>query len=231
MGIAAALAEVREQLRVAALAGGRDPADITLIAVSKTQPVAALLEAYDAGARDFGENTAQELADKAVVFAERGLAVRWHFIGRLQRNKVNLVVRHAHIIHTVDRPPLAEALSARAPEAGLDVLVQVNIGAEPQKGGVAPDTALPFALSVTSLPRLRLRGLMAVPPADVAAGEYFAALADLSRNLQKSSQAGDATALSMGMSHDFAEAVRHGATMVRVGTAIFGARTRLKENK
>lgn len=237
MSIAAGVAQVREHMARAAAAAGRDVAGITLIAVSKTQPLDAVLAAYDAGVRDFGENTAQELDRKATALSARGLAVRWHFVGRLQRNKVKTVLQHAAIVHTVDSDGLAAALVARVGGAGegpvvvgAEVLVQVNIGREPQKGGVDPDAAVGLAQRVALQPGLRLRGLMAVPPADVPPRPYFQALANLSEALRATPEGADAAALSMGMSHDFVEAIACGATMVRVGTAIFGARARREEN-
>jgi pyridoxal phosphate enzyme (YggS family) len=226
MSLAARLRAVQEDLARAAREAGRDPTTVALVAVSKYHPAVAVCEAYDAGVRDFGENLAQELHEKARQVARSGRTPRWHFIGRLQRNKVKTVLEHAHLVHTVDRWELAEALSRRAGVGQpLGVLVQVNIGEEPQKGGVAPAEAVAFARRVGTLPGLALRGLMAVPPADTNARPHFEAVAALSRALRATPEGAQATELSMGMSHDFREAVHCGATMVRVGTAIFGVRS------
>ncbi len=224
MSVAADLAAVRRRIEQAAREAGRDPAAVRLIAVSKEQPIERVFEAADAGVEDFGENTAQGLLEKAEAFARAGRKARWHFIGRLQRNKVNLALRYASVVHSIDRAELAEALSKRAPTAGLDVLVQVNIGREAQKGGVAPEQAVELARGVARLPGLRLVGLMGIPPADVDPAPFFAELADLSRALVATPEGAAARELSMGMTQDFEVAVRAGATMVRVGTAIFGAR-------
>ena len=227
MSVAEGLAAVREQVRAAAVAAGRDPAEVTLVAVSKLQPLAALMEAYDAGMRDFGESTAQELDAKAEAMAKSGRTPRWHFIGKLQRNKVNVVLRHAGLVQTVDRAELAEALERRTPAgARTDVLVQVNIGAEPQKGGVPPEDALTFARAVAVRPALRLRGLMAIPPANVDPVPHFTRLRELWLELRAEDRTGELVALSMGMSQDFVQAIHCGATMVRVGSAIFGERPR-----
>ncbi|HET6344189.1 MAG TPA: YggS family pyridoxal phosphate-dependent enzyme [Myxococcota bacterium] len=230
MSLAVRLMAVRDDLARAAREAGRDPGTVSLIAVSKYHPAEAVCEAYDAGVRDFGENLPQELQQKAQQVAQTGRTPRWHFIGRLQRNKVKTVLEHAHLVHTVDRWELAQALTRRVGEGEpRGVLVQVNIGEEPQKGGVAPGEALAFARRVAVLPGLSLRGLMTVPPAGVDARPHFEALAALSRALRATPEGAAATELSMGMSHDFREAVHCGATMVRVGTAIFGTRSRPEE--
>lgn len=220
--IPARLAEVSARVAAAALAAGRDPADVKLIAVSKTRPPDALRVALAAGQRLFGENYAQELRDKA---DQLGPGPEWHFIGALQKNKVKYVVGRATLIHDVDDLGLAEEINRRADGRPVGVLIGVNLGGEAQKSGVAPALVLDFARSILTLPNLRLRGLMSIPPPTVepeAAAPYFAELAELAA-------AGRAAGLplaelSMGMSHDFEVAIRHGATYVRVGTAIFGER-------
>lgn len=224
MNVAERLAEVRRRIAMSAEGVGRAVHEIKLIAVSKEQPLDRAFAAFDLGVEDFGENTAQGLLEKAEAFERTGRRARWHFIGRLQRNKVNQVLRHAGMVHSVDRPELAEALSRRAPAGKLPVLVQVNIGREPQKGGVGPDTAVGFACEVARLPGLQLAGLMGIPPLDTDPAPYFALLADLSWRLRETAGGAGATELSMGMTQDFEVAIRHGATMVRVGTAIFGER-------
>jgi pyridoxal phosphate enzyme (YggS family) len=224
MSVTDNLAAVRRRLEQAARAASRDPATVRLIAVSKEQPIDRVFAAHDLGVEDFGENTAHGLEEKAEAFAGAGRKARWHFIGRLQRNKVNPVLRHARIVHSVDREELAQALAKRAPKEGLDVLVQVNIGREQQKGGVAPGEVVSFARGVARLEGLRLVGLMGIPPAGVDPTPFFEELAALSRALCATPEGGAARELSMGMTQDFEVAVRCGATMVRVGTAIFGER-------
>jgi pyridoxal phosphate enzyme (YggS family) len=162
--------------------------------------------------------------EKADAFARAGREARFHFIGRLQRNKVNQVLRYASMVHSLDRLELAEAVSKRVGDVRLPVLIQVNIGREPQKGGVDPEAAVELALRVASLPGLELAGLMGIPPADVDPSPFFRELAGLSRTLVATPEGAHAGELSMGMTQDFEVAIRHGATLVRVGTAIFGGR-------
>lgn len=222
-GLARRLAEVRGRIAEAAHAVGRDPAEITLIAVSKFHPYEAVLEAHAEGVVDFGENLVQELAAKAEAVAKAGANVRWHFVGRLQRNKVNLLLRQPiHRVHSLDREELIGALASRAPAAGLDVLLQVNVGREPQKGGVEPEQALALARRVAAAPGLRLRGLMTIPPVEGAPRRHFEALRALGAEVR--AELPGAVELSMGMTSDFAEAIACGATHVRIGTAIFGER-------
>lgn len=221
------LAQVRDRITRAAVAVGRDPAEITLVAVSKTKPASAIREAYALGHRDFGENYAQELAQKADELADL-VELRWHFIGHLQTNKAKLVARHAHVVHTVDGAALARELGKRAAKgmAGLQdhlpVLVEVNVGGEPQKHGASPAELGEVLAAVDAEATLRLRGLMTMPPHDLeGARRAFEALVSL-RNLH----GGRARLpeLSMGMSDDLEVAIACGATIVRVGTAIFGPR-------
>lgn len=225
MSIAENLAAIRERIDAAARRAGRDPAEVTLMGVSKRQPDASVLEAYEAGLRDFGENTVQELARKAELFAERGLAPRWHFIGHLQRNKINKLLEHpVHRIHSVDSPKLAHALAKRAPEDGLDVLVELNVGKEPQKGGVMPDDLADLLDALASEDALRMRGLMAIPPAEEDPRPYFETLRRVFDESRSHLAMAAASELSMGMSSDFETAIECGSTIVRVGTAIFGPR-------
>lgn len=222
MTIAENLASVRAQLETAARAAGRDPASVTLIAVSKFRPVDDLVAAHAAGQRDFGENYAQELRDKADAL---GPAYNWHFIGSLQRNKVKYVVGRATLVHDVDSVSLAEEIGKRSGDRPTGVLLGVNIGREPQKSGVMPQDALEMARVFAGLPGVALRGLMCLPPAvedPEAVAPFFDELADLAARGRADGLPLDV--LSMGMSHDFPVAIRHGATHVRVGTAIFGAR-------
>lgn len=223
MTVAERLSQVRAQVAAAAERAGRRAESVRIVGVSKRQPLPKLLEAYDAGLRDFGENVAQELEGKAEALSGRLDDLRWHFIGRLQRNKINKVMTHVAAVHSVDSLKLAEALAARAGSA-FDVYLQVNIGEEPQKGGVRPGEVLELGRRVAGLPPLRLRGLMTLPPAGVDPAPFFAQMQSLSRQLTACGETRTAQGLSMGMTHDFETAIAYGATVVRVGTAVFGPR-------
>ncbi len=222
--IAAALAEVRARIDRAATAAGRDPASVRLVAVSKTKPAAAVREAYAAGQRAFGENYAQELDQKARELADLP-DIEWHFIGHLQTNKAKLVARAAHVVHTVDSAVLARELGKRLRAVGrtMPVLVEVNVAGEAQKHGASPTELAEVLAAVKAEPELVLRGLMTLPPVDdlAAARAVFETLVTL-RNLHGG--ASMLPELSMGMTSDLEIAVACGATLVRVGTAIFGAR-------
>jgi hypothetical protein len=224
MSIAENLEAVRNRIRNAALAAGRDPASVRLVAISKTKPVEDLQEAFAAGQRDFGENYAQELRDKA---DRLGTGWTWHFVGSLQRNKVKYVVGRASLVHDVDDIGLAEEIGKRSGDRPTAILLGVNIGREPQKSGVLPDDALATAERIMEIPGVKLRGLMCIPPAaedPEAARPHFEALAALAAEGRKRGLPLDE--LSMGMSGDYEVAIRCGATLVRVGSAIFGARAR-----
>lgn len=200
----------------------KDSQQLALIAVSKTKPVSAVLAAYQAGQRLFGENYPQELADKAQQLSDYH-DISWHFIGPLQSNKTKLVAEHAHWVHSVDRLKIAQRLAAQRPaELGkLKVLLQINISNESSKAGISPADLPELAAAVAQLPQLELKGLMAIPaPGDSETA--FAAMQQLSLQLQQ--QYPQATELSMGMSDDWPLALTYGATMIRLGTAIFGAR-------
>jgi pyridoxal phosphate enzyme (YggS family) len=221
------LQAVKSRIAAACAAAGRDPRDIVLVAVSKTFPPAAVRAAHAAGQRDFGENHAQEAAAKVDALAD--LALVWHFIGPLQSNKTRPVAERFAWVHSIDRPKIAERLSAQRPEAlpPLQVCIQVNVSGEATKSGVAPEEAPALARAVAGLPRLRLRGLMAIPePTDDPALQRrrFENLRTLKERLVAAGLPLDT--LSMGMSDDLEAAVAAGATMLRVGTAIFGARPR-----
>lgn len=220
--IAENIANVRERIARAAVSAGRDPAEVTLIAVSKTRPASAIRDAWAAGQRDFGENYLQEALDKIEALAE--LPIVWHFIGPIQSNKTRPIAEHFAWVHSVDRLKIAQRLSEqRPPELGpLNICLQVNISREPSKSGVLPEDVGELAAAVAALPRLRLRGLMAIPaPADDSDARRRP-LGELRECLQGLSMPLDT--LSMGMSDDLGEAVQEGATMVRVGTALFGQR-------
>ncbi|QRN94297.1 YggS family pyridoxal phosphate-dependent enzyme [Archangium violaceum] len=217
--VAERLGEIQARVAAACARSGRAPGSVTLVAVSKLKPAALIREAYAAGQRDFGENYAQELRDKAAELAElEGL--RWHAIGPLQTNKVKYVAKAAHSFHALDRLEVAQELSRRRQDAPIPCYVEVNVGGEASKSGLAPEALGPFLESARALPGLRLEGLMSLPPptedSQVARG-YFRTLRELAR------QHG-LTGLSMGTTHDFELAIEEGATLVRVGTAIFGER-------
>ncbi len=202
----------------------RDAAEVTIVAVSKTHPADAVREAAAAGATDFGENYAQELAAKRGEL--ESLAVRWHYIGRLQRNKAKLVAGYVALVHAVDTVELAEELAKRAAGVVQPVLVAVNVAGEATKGGITADTALALARAIESVAGMRLDGLMTMPPPSEdpeASRPVFESLRALRDRLQD--QLGCALpVLSMGMSGDFEVAIACGATHVRIGTAIFGSR-------
>lgn len=225
-GVAENLAAVRAQIAQAARRAGRDPASVQLVAVSKVQPVEALRAALAAGQRALGENYAQELRDKAEALAGHDPSPEWHFLGALQTNKVKVVVGRALLVHTCDRPSLAQELSRRAAAQGLvqRVLVEVNVGREAQKAGVLPEAAEAFVRALGQLPGLSCEGLMCIPPAQGDPRPHFRALRLLRDQLLRDGHPGPLAELSMGMSADFEVAVEEGATLVRVGTAVFGAR-------
>jgi hypothetical protein len=223
--IAENLEGVRGRIAAAAKAANRSTTDIALLAVSKTKPEALLREAYGAGQRAFGENYVQEGVDKITALAD--LAIEWHFIGPLQSNKTKAVAEHFAWVHGIDRFKIAQRLSDQRPThlPPLQVCLQVNVSGEATKSGVAPQDVSALATQIQTLPNLRLRGLMAIPaPApDLAAQRApFALLRQLREELNGMGFALDT--LSMGMSSDLEAAIYEGATMVRVGTDIFGAR-------
>lgn len=225
MSIERRLSQVRARLSVAEESAGRVAGSVLLVAVSKFHSASAIREAYAAGQRHFGENYPQELARKAEELSDLP-DITWHMIGNIQSNKAKLVAQHAHWIHTVDGPVIARELGKRAAQLGktLPVLVEVNVGGEQQKHGCLPDALDTALAAIGAEPALQARGLMTVPPhTDDPAGAvpFFAAL----RRLRDGhGGAGTLPELSMGMSHDLEGAVAEGATLVRVGTAIFGER-------
>jgi len=223
--IAANLQAVRARMARAAQAAHRAPGEILLLAVSKTIPAERIAEAHAAGQRAFGENHVQEAVEKITVLAT--LPLDWHFIGPIQSNKTRLIAEHFSWAHSVEREKIAERLNAARPEgmAPLNVCIQVNVSGEATKSGVAPGEEAKLAEAIARLPRLRLRGLMAIPEptADVTLQRRrFALLRELKDGLRARGHALDT--LSMGMSDDFEAAILEGATIVRIGTAIFGKR-------
>jgi PLP dependent protein len=212
-------AALQVEVAEACLRAGRPPASVEVLAVSKLQPVDKLRAAYFVGVRAFGENYAQELRDKAAALADCP-GIRWHAIGTLQTNKAKYVARSAHVFHALDRAALAEELAQRRTGAPLDVYLEVNLGGEETKSGLAPEGIAPLLDTVRALPQLKAVGLMCLPPfggAPEASRPYF-------RTLRTLAEAHRLPGLSMGTSHDFQVAVEEGATVVRVGTALFGAR-------
>ena len=219
------LQHVRARIATACAAAGRNVEDVTLLAVSKTWGADAVRAAWEAGQTAFGENYVQEAVAK--ISALRDLPLQWHCIGPLQSNKTRVVAEHFDWVHTVDRLKIAERLSEQRPEAlaPLNVCIQVNIDGGPSKSGVAPAEAPALAQAVAQLPRLRLRGLMTIPDITsdlIAARAIHSRARALFDQLNHEGLALDT--LSMGMSADLEPAIAAGATMVRVGSAIFGAR-------
>lgn len=220
MSLRERLEEVRARIASAAARAKRDPDAITLVAVSKTKPASDVAEAYAAGQRVFGENYAQELLEKRDAL--RHLPdLEWHFVGRLQSNKAKLVARAARMIHAVDSDKLARELGKRA-ESPLDVLIEVNVGGEASKGGVSPAMLPSLIATIAAIENLRLRGLMSIPPPSDEPRKFHRMLREL-----RDANGGPTRlpVLSMGMTDDLEVAIEEGATMVRVGTAIFGSRS------
>jgi hypothetical protein len=218
--------QVRERIKRAAEACGRNVDSVTLLAVCKSQPAEIVRSAALAGLTQFGESYLQEALGKIAALAE--LSLTWHFVGRIQANKTRDIAEHFSWVHGVDRLRIAERLAAQRPyhAPALNVCLQVKLGAEESKGGVAPAALPSLVAQVAQLPRLKLRGLMCVPPpaTDTAAQRLpFAELAALLRQLNADGAKLDT--LSMGMSADFEAAICEGATIVRIGTALFGARS------
>ena len=224
--IADNIAQVSSRIHAAALAAKRDADSVQLLAVSKTKPAEALREAYAAGLRDFGENYLQEALSKQLELAD--LPLIWHFIGPIQSNKTRAIAEHFAWVHSVDRLKIAQRLSEQRPAdlPPLNICIQVNVSGEASKSGCTPEDLPALAKAISELPRITLRGLMAIPePTEdrTAQDAAFAAVRDLNKSLQDSLGLPLDT-LSMGMSHDLESAVTMGATWVRIGTALFGAR-------
>lgn len=221
------LEQVRENIRKACEKSGRDVNEVTLIAVSKTKPIPMLQEAYDAGSRDFGENKVQEIMDKYPVLPED---IRWHMIGHLQRNKVKYIVDKVSLIHSVDSLRLAEEISSQAEkkQVEVDILVEVNIAQEESKFGTSRDEAIILVKEISKLPHIHVKGLMTIAPFVENPEDnrkYFKQIKELSVDImQKNIDNVSMGVLSMGMTGDYMVAIEEGATMVRVGTGIFGER-------
>jgi pyridoxal phosphate enzyme (YggS family) len=213
---------VSSRIHAATLAANRAENSVQLLAVSKTKPAQALREAYAAGLRDFGENYLQEALGKQLELAD--LPLIWHFIGPIQSNKTRAIAEHFDWVHSVDRLKIAQRLSEQRPAdlPPLNICIQVNVSGEASKSGCAPDDLPALADAISALPRLKLRGLMAIPEPTEDRAEQDAAFAAV-QSLQASLNLPLDT-LSMGMSHDLESAIAQGATWVRIGTALFGAR-------
>ncbi|MCM0678342.1 YggS family pyridoxal phosphate-dependent enzyme [Micromonospora phytophila] len=233
--LAAGLARVRSRIADACAAAGRDRSEVTMIAVTKTYPAGDVVALAGLGVTDVGENRDQEASGKAAEVAAAGVTPRWHFIGQLQRNKAKSVVRYADVVHSVDSVRLARALdaaSAAGRDRPLDVLVQVSIDSDAARGGAVPDSADPdvglgaVAEAVAGADALRLTGLMAVAPLGWEPERAFARLAEVAAAFRAVHPG--ATALSAGMSGDLEIAIGHGATHVRVGSALLGMRPTLR---
>ncbi len=220
------LSWIKERIAAAAGRAGRNPDQITLVAVSKTKNADMVRQALAAGQLEFGENYLQEAAAKIALLAG---ACRWHCIGHIQSNKARLAAEIFDVVETIDRLKIALALERHLAAMGKIMLVyiQVNIGREPQKAGVMPEEAADLAREVTACAHLRLSGLMAIPPHSQEVEKsrrHFRALRELGAEISNTLRLGDNLGLSMGMSGDFETAIEEGATLVRVGTAIFGGR-------
>ena len=220
--IAKNIAKVRTRIREAAQACGRDPETVGLLAVSKTKPAAAVREAHACGQSDFGENYLQEALNKQAELSD--LSLTWHFIGPIQSNKTRPIAEHFAWVHSVDRLKIAQRLSAQRPAhlPPLNICLQVNVSGEASKSGCAPEELPALALAVSQLPNLRLRGLMTIPEPTRDVAQQHAACARL-RQLRDDLNL-ELDVLSMGMSDDLEAAIAEGATWVRIGTALFGAR-------
>lgn len=221
--IIAALEHVHDRIALACRRAGRELESVQLVSVSKGHPEEVIRRAYDAGMRVFGENYAQELSAKASALSDLP-EIRWRFIGHLQRNKIKLIEQAQATVDTVDSLKLAQALSSRASAsaASVELLLQVNVGGEAQKSGCTPEEVPALVAAIRGLPNVELRGLMTVAPhldEAEATRPFFAALRELA-------EAQGLPELSMGMTHDLEQAVEEGATMLRIGTAIFGPRPR-----
>lgn len=227
MSISQNLATISQQIQQYCQQANRPEQSVKLLAVSKTKPISAIAEAIEAGQRAFGENYVQEGIEKIQHFAEND-TLEWHFIGLLQSNKTRVVAEHFDWVQTIDRLKIAQRLSEQRPEhlPALNVLIQINISDEASKSGISAKKMLELATQISQLPRLKLRGLMAIPKPESEPEQQKIALAQMNELfLQLQSQFEGIDTLSMGMSDDMPSAIECGSTMVRIGTAIFGARS------
>ena len=218
--------DVQKRIADAARRAGRQPDEVTLLAVSKTQPMEAVRAAYESGLREMGENRVQEALEK---MGRLPLDIHWHLIGQLQTNKINKVLGKFSLVHSIDGLRLAEAFSARLPRGSQEILLEVNTSRESSKSGVTPEEAVSIAEQIARLPGLKLKGLMTVGPLtedSLKQRDAFKKLRGLFETIRgKSGGGSDLSTLSMGMSGDFETAIEEGSTLVRVGTALFGSRS------
>ena len=227
MSIAMNYAEVKSRMEAACVRAGRDPKEVTLIAVSKTKPVSMLMEAYEAGARTFGENKVQEITEK---FPQMPQDAKFHMIGHLQTNKVGQVIEKAVLIHSVDSVHLAEKIEKEAAKRNMvkEILLEVNVAEEDSKFGLKMEEVIPTLEIIKTFPHVCVKGLMTIAPFVEDAEEnrkYFKELYQLYVDIKtKNIDNGTMSVLSMGMTGDYEVAVEEGATMIRVGTGIFGSR-------
>ncbi|MAY80841.1 MAG: YggS family pyridoxal phosphate-dependent enzyme [Deltaproteobacteria bacterium] len=224
MSIAQRIADIHSDVAAACIEAGRKPHEVRVLGACKTKPVELIREALSAGQTLLAENRAQELRDKAPLLAAYDPAPEWHFIGRLQKNKVKYVVPWAQIVHTVDSFALAEEIARRTP-GPIGVLIQVNAAHDPAKAGVSPNETLALCKQVEALDNITVRGLMTIPPMTEDPESCAPFFAEVTHLAQMGQAAGLQTdILSMGMSRDYRVAIREGSTLIRVGTAIFGSR-------
>ncbi|MFZ4619875.1 MAG: YggS family pyridoxal phosphate-dependent enzyme [Bacteroidota bacterium] len=228
--IAENIQNIGENLKNTCLRAGRDPKDVSLIAVSKTFSAENIIEAMAAGSMDFGENYVQELLEKKNALTDPN--IRWHFIGHLQSNKVKYIAEWIHIIHSVDSIDLANEIQKRAAKFGrsIDVLVEVNTSEEATKFGVKPNDAMELISSVGKLPNVVMKGLMTIGPFTDDKNASRSSFKTLKQLFDQANASGivkqKLTVLSMGMTHDYETAIEEGSTMIRIGTAIFGTRSK-----
>ncbi len=226
MGVQNQIHDIQKRIQDSAVRVGRNPSDILLLAVSKTVSSDNIQKAYDAGLKDFGENRVQEALEKIPLLP---WDARWHLIGQLQTNKINKTLGRFVLIHSIDSPELAQAVSNRQEDHTQDVLLEVNTSGEPSKSGVDPSQAILSAQILSRLPHLKLKGLMTVGPLtkdQKKQRDAFKKLKELFEQIRAKKMEGNSfSILSMGMSGDFEMAIEEGSTLVRVGSAIFGART------
>ena len=225
------IAKVRDDISSAAKASGRDPDSVTLVGVSKVFPVSYAEAAFKAGITDLGENKVQELVPKYERMNELDLHPNWHLIGTLQTNKVKYIIGKTHLIHSVDSLKLAQEIGKRSVSEGIttDILIQVNVSGEESKHGFSPDEIIASAEALNSVKGIRMRGLMTMAPIEQFEGQAREVFSNTRMLFEKlRSDMGDKenwNILSMGMSHDYKDAIREGATHIRIGTSIFGDRS------
>jgi pyridoxal phosphate enzyme (YggS family) len=224
MDLQTRIRDIQKRIEDATARSGRAPSDVTLLAVTKTFPVETLQVAYDLGLREFGENRVQEALEKIPQLPPD---IRWHLIGQLQTNKINKTLRKFVLVQSIDSSELAQALSKRQNTAPQDILLEVNTSGEMSKSGVQPEEALATALAISTLPGLNLKGLMTVGPLTdnlTQQRDAFKKLKNLFEKIRAKENTDSFSVLSMGMSGDFEMAIEEGATLVRVGSALFGSR-------